>query len=1303
LILVTGICLYLSTPFDCNAIAYKIILSYNLKYKRGDMYNTIPDFIKDQNRNHKYNGKIKCIALSADIVGFTKMTERLMKYGKEGAETVSSILNTLFDPIILNLYKNKGYIAHYTGDGFIGIFPETYKINACFHAEKIQSIFKSNLIHNTKLGKLKLNIKVGLSYGELEWGIVGKDNVKTYYYRGPPIDNCILARKACPSGAVLIDKNLYSHMNAKYIHTSEVKGYYKINKILLKESFLAPDKYKFVNKDIPSEFYRGKFSFLEKHGEFRNVIPVFLSFDKKMEYQKLNKFISTVLLNVSLFGGYFNMLSFGDKGASILILFGAPVLYEHNLERALNFILKLKKEVKIKAGIAFGPVYAGIIGSEKRGEYTVIGEIVNLASRLMQNAHSNEIYTDNNIYKQVGESYAFIPLGKVKLRGFKENKSVYKLIGKNREKKHFYKGQTIARKREFKKLYRIVEGINRCENGGIVYIDGVPGIGKSRFINEFKKSLNLNAYNWFNMPCDGILKQSFNPIKHFLYKYFQIDEKFSKQKNIGNFNKIYNDLISDVNDEDIKEELMRTKSIIGSLIDLFWSNSLYSKIDAKSRYENVIYAFKNFIKASSHIKPTFLIIEDGHLIDKDTENILKILFVNTEDFPFVVITSCRLNNDGSPFRMEDLNVSKDSILIKQLSKRNTKILITNQFNSCITERLFKLIWHKSEGNPFFIEQLIVYLKETNAAMLKDGKYDLLIDEFEILAEISGIIVARIDKLSNNLKDIIKTASILGIEFSIRVLENMIKGKSISNEVKNIEEENIWMAISSIIYLFKHAIIRDTVYEMILKNQLRELHKKAAKSIELLYKNDLNEHYGELAYHYEKAGILQKAKKYLWKAGDYARDNFKNEESINYYIKLLKYSNSNMGKIQILNNAAMIYELTGQWDKAEELYGRSIKLAKKSEYMKIMVNINGNLCKILINKGQYKKAIGILNNSLKVCKDLNDLKGEGNTKSRISSLYYRKGQYKKALFAAKESLHIAKKLGDKYLLSSSLGNLGLAYWICEKSTKGLEYFKEGLKVDKELGKDRDVGITLGNIGIFYLEEGKYKKSAKYFEKSLVIAKKLGDLRGICESSGNMGEALLNIGEFDNALWNFKKELNIAKELGDIFMVGYAYSDLARFYLSLKNYKKAEYYYKKSIKIFKKMNHNYYLCENLYDLGYIYYNLNMINKIKYINKQAIVSAKKADRLDIIALSKLMNVRIIGLSDMTKAEKQILKLLKEYKGLDFIAEIYYFLYKMTQSERDRKKAVMFYKKLYRKKPNFKYKEILEEIEKKGERLKN
>jgi len=127
------------------------------------MYNTIPDFIKGQNRKHKYNGKIKCIALSADIVGFTKMTERLMKYGKEGAEIVSSILNTLFDPVIVNLYRNKGYIAHYTGDGFIAIFPEMYKINACFHAEKIQNIFKSNLIHNTKLGRFKLSIKVGLS------------------------------------------------------------------------------------------------------------------------------------------------------------------------------------------------------------------------------------------------------------------------------------------------------------------------------------------------------------------------------------------------------------------------------------------------------------------------------------------------------------------------------------------------------------------------------------------------------------------------------------------------------------------------------------------------------------------------------------------------------------------------------------------------------------------------------------------------------------------------------------------------------------------------------------------------------------------------------------------------------------------------------------------------------------------------------------------------------------------------------------------------------------------------------------
>ena len=182
------------------------------------MRNLIPAFINDMNKANKYNEKFTATTMFMDISGFTLITEKLMREGKEGAEILSSILNNFFEPIIDSVYKRGGYISGFAGDAFFAIFPDPIEpIEALYSSNDIIRIFKENEIQKTRFGEFILQIKIGLSYGEVEWGIPGPKNKKSYYFKGNTINECSNCEKHCESMQIVID----DYLGAKHHFTDK--------------------------------------------------------------------------------------------------------------------------------------------------------------------------------------------------------------------------------------------------------------------------------------------------------------------------------------------------------------------------------------------------------------------------------------------------------------------------------------------------------------------------------------------------------------------------------------------------------------------------------------------------------------------------------------------------------------------------------------------------------------------------------------------------------------------------------------------------------------------------------------------------------------------------------------------------------------------------------------------------------------------------------------------------------------------------------------------------------------------------
>ncbi|MGE3062534.1 MAG: hypothetical protein AB7T10_02750 [bacterium] len=185
--------------------------------------------------------------------------------------------------------------------------------------------------------------------------------------------------------------------------------------------------------------------------------------------------------------------------------------------------------------------------------------------------------------------------------------------------------------------------------------------------------------------------------------------------------------------------------------------------------------------------------------------------------------------------------------------------------------------------------------------------------------IQSMIVSRVDALSESVRTIVKTASVLGRKFSVKVLSSMLKNKSIKGELNNREYSTLIAPINEINYIFRHAIIRESLYQLQMKEKIGNMHILAGECMESLYKRKIESKAGELAYHFENGGDSAKAEKYLLLAGEYAVKKYMNLNALDYYSRSLNYSKEIAVIINTHEIQGNIYKHLWKWDEALKEY------------------------------------------------------------------------------------------------------------------------------------------------------------------------------------------------------------------------------------------------------------------------------------------------------------------------------------------------------------------------------------------------
>jgi len=1334
----------------------------------------IPHFIQAQFLTGREQGSFEAFTMFVDMSGFTSLTERLLKNGNEGAERLSIILNNIFEPMVRLVYRKGGFIPHFAGDAFTAIFlsrHSTISAAEVLHTAQEQLVLMKEV--NSRFTEFSIRVKIGLSHGGVEWGIMGEAH-KAFYFRGLAIDSCAENQKWAGQQQIVMDAPFKNLLPAGYACRQLPDS----NCFVLAETtFAVPPNSENSRIELPPLAKKVVAKFLPKsviefnqQGEFRTVVAVFISFRGVPNHASLSDFAGIVLEQIYNFSGYLKEVDFGDKGGVLPCIFGAPVSFENNVERALEFVQAIQKELKpmqesgaleFKAGITTGKAYTGIVGGKERCQYAAVGNRVNIAARLMTKAAWGEVLTDGEIQKN--RFFKFKHEGDINYRGLAEAIPTYQLLGKNSEMHHHFYGRMIGRDKELEELCRFVQNALSNQVPALAYIFGEAGIGKTRLAFELNQKLKQeDSLYWFICPADQILPKPFNPFIYFLKTYFEQSPENAVLENSDNFESHFQWLLSDCAKSNsrqaakIRRELQRTKSVLAALIGLKTANSLWENLDAQGRHQNTLAALTNLFKAESLLHPLVIELEDGHWFDDNSKEFLNLFVRHIEGNPIFLLVTSRFYDDGSKPQLIESKVLKKSKL--PVLEIDLNILTSNGLERFARERLDgqinrefqELLLRTTNGNPFYAEQVLEYFAESELLEKTNGKWGIKDKDVKVSPSIHSVLAARIDRLSTLVKETVKAAAVIGREFEVPLLTEVMKVQEafliengntqsiLKEQIKTAERGQIWENTNELRYMFKHSLLREAVYDMQLKARLRVLHCLIAEAIERIYSDDLELRYADLVFHFEQAGEVDKTKKYLFQAANFARNHYQNQQALDYYDKLLSLQKKE-GKVEqqveSLLNKGGILELIGRWEEGEAALSQALELARKNDDFLRIGKAKNHLGHLLMLRGNYEDAGKYLNTAAAFFESVNFKRGIVKVYGNLGNLYLRQGNYEKAEAHFISSLELAQRFENTSSNAQIVAYLGLTYmnlgkyddgirWqqsqlqICRQeddkagmailyTNMGIVYFEKGdyeaalqcyhkgLTLSEELGNKQLTAIAIGSIGSVYQRKGDYQKAMKHFEKDLVITEELGDKQGISIALGLIGELHSVQGAFDKAIHFLEQNRSISEELGYQKGIAKAVNTLGDIYFYKNEFETSLEYYEQAIAVTRGIGNKLVLGFSLVEKGNVLVAMGRTAQAKIIIVEALQIAEQLGNPDLIFEAKILSAKVAKLEGRTAQSKAALEaLLQENLDKKEKADVHFELSKFAEDEKHRKLALQLYEELFKETPHYVFQLRIEEL---------
>jgi serine/threonine protein kinase/class 3 adenylate cyclase len=645
-------------------------------------------------------------------------------------------------------------------------------------------------------------------------------------------------------------------------------------------------------------------------------------------------------------------------GNSLLAFFGAPLAHEDDAVRAVRAALEMAAharqfadelrcqqgvEFEIRLGLNTGPIVIGHGASQLKFEFTAVGDTVNLATRAQAAAPAMAVMVTEDTQRLIATVFDCAELtglgvkgrtGEVRIAEVRQSRTeldrVHGLAG--------LQSRMVGREAELTALLQLSRAA-QAGLGRVAVIIGEPGLGKTRLLTEWKKAAEEENLQWAEGHClsygQGLAYHLLQSLVRGLLGAPAAAEETQTRA-----------ALLKLTEELLGEAALDVYSYLGHLLALKLEGEALERVrqlDPQALQNQYLMSLRRLLTALAARRPLGLMLEDIHWADPSSVELLKKLLPLASEAPLLFCFVTRPERDTPGWRL--VNAARDllgrrlaELTLRELSEADSALLIANLLdNAALPEATRKLILSKAEGNPFFVEEVIRMLIEHGALAQRDGQWIAQgeIAASEIPDNLQSLLLARIDRLPEDAKRVLRVASVIGRQFSVKVLEQVMTLLDQLNTLESSGLIQLAAARPELEYLFRHALVQDAAYGSLLKNDRRQLHQSVGEALERLYPARLDENAALLAYHFEKAAVLEKAVHYLIRAGDHAGAGYANAEAIAFYQAalpqvetLLRQTNEESRRAQLaqlLEKLAEVTERTGQHEAARAYFYRALDL------------------------------------------------------------------------------------------------------------------------------------------------------------------------------------------------------------------------------------------------------------------------------------------------------------------------------------------------------------------------------------------
>lgn len=856
-------------------------------------------------------------------------------------------------------------------------------------------------------------------------------------------------------------------------------------------------------------------------------------------------------------------------GDAVMALFGVPVAREDDPERAVRAALdmqaalekfRLEKAVDLNMRIAVhtGLVRLGEVGST--AEYTAMGDTVNTTSYLQHAAPVGQVLASQQTCRLVRGLFNLQPFGPVAIKG-KAQKIQACIVAEAKERlfrmqTRGFEGietQMVGRQADLalmKTAYRSV-----CESGQAyrMVIAGEAGIGKSRLLDEF------DAWLLESQDSISFYKGRANPqSSHIPYALMRDLLAFRLGIQASDAPAVMCARLESGIMDVLGEGSQEKAHFIGHLIGLDFSASPFLRHildDARQIHDRARHYLAQFFAADARKRPLVVFADDLHWCDEGSLALLTYLLRQRQAEPILFVALAR----PDLFEMHpEWGVSGERntrIDVQLLSMQDTAGLVGQILPKMepIPPELIDLIFERSEGNPYYIEELIKMFIEAGAIWQDAGSWQVDMQSLAIVRvpqTLAGVIQARLDRLSTPERQVLQQAAAIGQVFWDGVIERI--QMAISSKGNRLDKAQITAALHSLRkkelvaahqvsafagekeFVFTHAILHNVCYESILKRRRGPIHACIADWLAEHSGERADEYAGWIAFHYERAGDNLQAGEWYGCSGRYAQNTYATQAAVEAYQKALALLPDAFAH---LPRRIACYEGLGRmlfWQthhpEAIEVYTAMLEAAEAAEDLPAQARALKSIATVLDNRGDYHAALQNASRSVEIARAANApseladaLVWQGWESGRL-------GDYLSAIALGEEALKISISLGHPLPIAISLNLLGVTYDRLDDQARSIEYLERALEACRQAGDLGRTASTLNNLSGPVSITGDQARAAGLLLEAIDIAREVGSSSREIIFLGNLTAVRLAMEQYEQAEIELRQVIKMSEAAG-----------------------------------------------------------------------------------------------------------------------------------------------------------------------------